>query len=70
MKNKEKPIVRKNISFYDIEQDHLWLDAVRDQLSLSRSEVARRALRLGLAQLEKLTLPGSVQTDSQPGASE
>lgn len=48
-----------NINFNAEPQDHLRLEAARLRLSLTRSEVARRALRLGLTKLERFNLPGS-----------
>jgi hypothetical protein len=50
----------KNINFFGEPQDHAELDHVVQKLNLTRSEVCRRALRIGLQRLEKLTLPGSM----------
>jgi hypothetical protein len=55
----------RNLNFNAQPDDHDRLDTTCKRLSLTRSEVARRALRIGLAKLEKLTLPGSVHTESQ-----
>jgi hypothetical protein len=50
----------RNINFFSSEsEDHERLDLVVHRLNLPRSEVCRRALRIGLQKLEKLTLPGS-----------
>jgi hypothetical protein len=51
----------KNINFYGEPQDHADLDHVVQKLNLTRSEVCRRALRIGLRRLEKLSLPGSME---------
>jgi hypothetical protein len=55
----------KNINFFGEPQDHEDLDHVVQKLNLTRSEVCRRALRIGLQRLEKLTLPGSVHASEK-----
>ena len=47
-----------NINFFARREDRERLERLSRKLSLSKSEVARRSLRLGLDKLEKITLPG------------
>lgn len=60
MVSKEKGSSR-NINFVVAEADREKLEAVCARLALSKSEVCRRALRLGLARFEKVTIPGSAE---------
>jgi hypothetical protein len=48
------------VNFKVQREDRERLDSISERLSLPRSEVARRALRLGLAKFEKLSIPGSI----------
>lgn len=48
----------RNLNFNAESKDHERLEAASLRLSLTRSEVARRALRVGLDQLEQVFIPG------------
>jgi hypothetical protein len=55
-----------NVNFVAHIADRQRLEAVGQQLSLTRSEVARRPLRLGLDKLEQLELPGCPKPGRNP----
>jgi hypothetical protein len=46
------------VTFKARPRDRLHIDAVARKLDMSRSETVRRAIRLGLAQLEQMSFPG------------
>ena len=52
-----------NINFVADKGDRERLERVSRRLALSKSEVARRSLRLGLDRFEKISLPGSSESD-------
>ena len=56
MNTKSKPL---NVNFMVKEADRRRLYEVSERLSLSLSEVARRALRLGLEKFERVDFPGA-----------
>jgi hypothetical protein len=58
----------KNLNFYVEESDRRKLEAICERLGLSRSEISRRALRLGLDRLQRATLPGSVHPEKEAHA--
>ena len=68
MKAQKKPL-GSTVNFSLLEGDALRLREVSERLSLSRSEIARRALRLGMAQLEEVKLPGGSLREQKAGAS-
>jgi hypothetical protein len=55
----------RNINFVAEPEDHELLRRVRERLHLTASEVARRALRLGLKRLERANLPGNLDEQAQ-----
>lgn len=54
-----------NIRLHRADRDEL--ERVSERLGLEESEVARRALRLGLRTLNDITLPGSRETNFPEG---
>ena len=56
---------KKTVNFMVCDVDSRKLDAICLRLDLSKSEVARRALRLGLAKLQRVTLPGSAPEEAR-----
>ena len=49
---------KKGINFVGEPADHEYLKVVIKKVGLGRSETLRRAMRIGLQELEKLELPG------------
>lgn len=56
---------KTTLNFWLYKQDDERLRRVADRLSLSRSEIARRAMRLGIGQLEDAKLPGGLSPEQR-----